>query len=203
MDMAELVRTVVQEVLARTENFRAKACVRVLAPRDEALAERVGALIAPFYEGGADILFLGEDAGGRMPERHILPVLSCSDMADLAVGRASSPCMEEVLGLLLRGVKVEILEFSYRAWADTAPGPLYELYAAHEKTLAGYGLRAFRPWVPEKAMVREKLITAAMVEKAGAEGRRTLVIPAAASVTPLASEKAEELHMRIMKEGEA
>ena len=177
--------------------------MRVLAPRDEALAERVEALVAPFYEGGADLLFLGEDAGGRKPGRHILPVLSCSDMADLAVGRASSPCMEEVLGLLLRGVEVEVLEFSYRAYTDTAPGPLYELYVAHEKTLAGYGLRAFRPRVPEKVMVREKLITAAMVEKAGAEGRRILVIPAAASVTPLAAETAEGLHMRIVKEGEA
>lgn len=203
MDMAELVRTIVQEVLERTEAARAKACVRVLAPRDEALAERVRTLVAPYYEDGADLLFLGEEDHGRRPVRHILPVLSCSDMAALAVGRAASACMEEVLGLLLRGVEVEVLEFSYRAYVDTAPGPLYELYATHERTLAGYGLRAFRPRLPEKVMVREKLITAAMVEHAGAEGRRTMVIPAGASITPLAAEKAEELNMRIVKEGEA
>ena len=106
MDMAELVRTIVQEVLERTEAARAKACVRVLAPRDEALAERVRTLVAPYYENGADLLFLGEEDHGRRPVRHILPVLSCSDMAALAVGRAASACMEEVLGLLLRGVEV-------------------------------------------------------------------------------------------------
>ena len=105
MDMAELVRTIVQEVLERTEAARAKACVRVLAPRDEALAERVRTLVAPYYENGADLLFLGEEDHGRRPVRHILPVLSCSDMAALAVGRAASACMEEVLGLLLRGVQ--------------------------------------------------------------------------------------------------
>ena len=99
MDMAELVRTIVQEVLERTEAARAKACVRVLAPRDEALAERVRTLVAPYYEDGADLLFLGEEDHGRRPVRHILPVLSCSDMAALAVGRAASACMEEVLGL--------------------------------------------------------------------------------------------------------
>ena len=96
---------------------------------------------------------------------------------------------------------MEVAEFSYRAFAETAPGPLYERYVAYEKVLAGYGLRAFRPWVPEKAMVREKLITAAMVEKAGVEGRRALVVPAGASITPLAAEKAEELHISIVKEG--
>lgn len=201
MDMAELVRTIVQEVLERTEAARAKACVKVLAPREEALERRMAALISPFYAEGADMFFQGEGTGGRTPVRYVLPELSCSDMADLAAGKASSPLMEEVLGLLLSGIAVEVAEFSYRAFAETAPGPLYERYVAYEKVLAGYGLRAFRPWVPEKAMVREKLITAAMVEKAGVEGRRALVVPAGASITPLAAEKAEELHISIVKEG--
>ncbi len=201
MDMEELVRAVVREVLERTASGGAKPCVMVLASRETSLAERVGALMAPFYANGADVLFLGEDNGGRTPERRLLPSLSCSDMADLAAGRASSPCMKETLGLLLRGETVEVLEFAYRSYVDTAPGPLYDLYVSYEKTLAGYGLKEFRPWKPESARVRETLITAAMVERAGAEGRRALIVPAKANVTPLAAETADVLRVRIVKEG--
>lgn len=201
MDMAELVRTIVQEVIERTQADRGRPCVRVIAYRDEALAARVEALMAPFLAAGADILFLGEESGGRDAVRYILPVLSCSDMAELAAGRASSPCTEEVLGLLLRGVPVEVLEFSYRAYAETAPGPLYELYETCEKTLAGYGLKEFRPARRESVRVREKLITAAVVEKASEDGHRRLIVPASASITPLAAETADALHMSIVKEG--
>lgn len=201
MDMEELVRTIVQEVLERTNTGRTKPCVMVLASRDASLVEHVGALVAPFYPEGVDMCFLGEDHGGRVPVRYLIPCLSCSDMADLATGRASSSCMKETLNLLLRGERVEVLEFAYHSHVDTAPGPLYELYVSYEKTLAGYGLKAFRPWKPESARVRETLITAAMVERAGAEGHRTLIVPAKANVTPLAVEVADGLHMSIIKEG--
>lgn len=39
-----------------------------------------------------------------------------------------------------------------------------------------------------------------MVEQAGTEGVRILVVPAAANVTPLAAETAESLHMSILKQ---
>jgi len=200
VDISELVRTVVREVMERMDEKGAKPCVMVLAVRDAALLERVEPLIAPFYAERADILFMGEDSAGRVPARYILPVLSCSDMADLAAGRASSPCMEEVLALLLRGREVEVLEFAYRSFADSAPGPLCDLYAGYEKVLAGYGVKAFRPRTPDSVRVRENLITAAVVEQAGAEGIRSLVVPVTANVTPLAAETAEALHMSILKQ---
>lgn len=202
MDMAELVRTIVQEVLERSRTIEARPCVRVLAVRDASLAEQVKTLVAPYYADGADVVFSSEEGAERRADRYILPRLSCSDMADLAAGRASSPCMEETLGLLLQGRKVEVLEFAYHSYAATAPGPLYERYASYEKVLAGYGLRAFRPQVPERLMVRERLITAAVVERAEAEGYRMLIVPAAANVTPLAAERADALHMSIVKEGQ-
>ncbi len=200
MDVAELVRTVVLEVLERMDERETRPCVMVLAARDAALVERVAPLVAPFFGDGTDILFAGEDCGGRTPQKYILPRLSCSDMADLAAGRAASPLMAETLDLLLRGVEVEALEFDYRRYADSAPGPLYDLYVAHEKTLATYGLREFRRKRPDTARLRESLITAGMVEKAGADGVRTLVVPAAANVTPLAAETAEALSMSILKQ---
>ncbi len=200
MDVAELVRTVVLEVLERIDGRGKNACVLVLAARDAALAERLAPLVAPFCGEDTDILFAGEDCEGRTPQKYILPVLSCSDMADLAMGGASSPCMAETLALLLRGVEVEVLDFAYRAYAESAPGPLYDLYAAYEKKLASYGLREFRAKRPDTARLRESLITAGMGEQAGADGVRTLVVPTAANVTPLAADTAEALHMSILKQ---
>lgn len=69
-----------------------------------------------------------------------------------------------------------------------------------KKKLASYGLREFRARRPDTARLRESLITAGMVEQAGTEGVRILVVPAAANVTPLAAETAESLHMSILKQ---
>lgn len=199
MEMSELVSAVVKEVLERMEARKALPCVFVLAKREPALEERVRPLVEPYFPEGVDIVYFGEDLGGRTPAKHILPHLCCSSMADLAVGRVSSRTLETVLGLLLRGVSVEVLEFGYRSYADTAPGALYDLYLGYEKTLASYGLKEFKAKLPEAVRVREKLITAALVEKYGLEGYRTMVVPADATVTPLAAETADALHVGIQK----
>ena len=199
MDMSELISAVVKEVLERMEVRKDCPCVLVLAKREAALEEQVKPLVEPYYPEGVDLVFFGEDLGGRTPVRHILPYLCCSSMADLAVGRVSSRTLETVLSLLLKGISVEVLRFGYRDHADTAPGALYDLYVGYEKTLASYGLKEFKAKLPESIRVREKLITAAMVEKYGLEGYRAIVVPADATVTPLAAETADTLKVGIQK----
>ena len=199
MDMSELISAVVKEVLERMEVRKDRPCVLVLAKREAALEEQVKPLVEPYYPEGVDLVFFGEDLGGRTPVRHILPYLCCSSMADLAVGRVSSRTLETVLSLLLKGISVEVLRFGYRDHADTAPGALYDLYVGYEKTLASYGLKEFKAKLPESVRVREKLITAAMVEKYGLEGYRNMVVPANATVTPLAAETADALKLGIQK----
>ena len=199
MDMSELVSAVVKEVLERMESRKELPCVWVLAKREPALEEKVRPLVEPYFPEGVELVFFGEDLGGRTPARHILPYLCCSSMADLAVGRVSSRTLETVLTLLLKGISVEVLQFGYRDYADTAPGALYDLYVGYEKTLASYGLKEFKAKLPESVRVREKLITAAMVEKYGLEGYRTMVVPADATVTPLAAETADTLKVGIQK----
>ena len=199
MDMSELISAVVKEVLERMEVRKDRPCVLVLAKREAALEEQVKPLVEPYYPEGVDLVFFGEDLGGRTPVRHILPYLCCSSMADLALGRVSSRTLETVLSLLLKGISVEVLRFGYREHADTAPGALYDLYVGYEKTLASYGLKEFKAKLPESIRVREKLITAAMVEKYGMEGYRTMVVPADATVTPLAAETADALKVGIQK----
>ena len=199
MDMSELISAVVKEVLERMEVRKDRPCVLVLAKREAALEEQVKPLVEPYYPEGVDLVFFGEDLGGRTPVRHILPYLCCSSMADLALGRVSSRTLETVLSLLLKGISVEVLRFGYRDHADTAPGALYDLYVGYEKTLASYGLKEFKAKLPEAVRVREKLITAAMVEKYGMEGYRSMVVPADATVTPLAAETADALKVGIQK----
>ena len=199
MDMSELISAVVKEVLERMEVRKDRPCVLVLAKREAALEEQVKPLVEPYYPEGVDLVFFGEDLGGRTPVRHILPYLCCSSMADLALGRVSSRTLETVLFLLLKGISVEVLRFGYRDHADTAPGALYDLYVGYEKTLASYGLKEFKAKLPEAVRVREKLITAAMVEKYGMEGYRSMVVPADATVTPLAAETADALKVGIQK----
>ena len=199
MDMSELISAVVKEVLERMEVRKDRPCVLVLAKREAALEEQVKPLVEPYYPEGVDLVFFGEDLGGRTPVRHILPYLCCSSMADLALGRVSSRTLETVLSLLLKGISVEVLRFGYRDHADTAPGALYDLYVGYEKTLASYGLKEFKAKLPESVRVREKLITAAMVEKYGMEGYRSMVVPADATVTPLAAETADALKVGIQK----
>ena len=199
MDMSELISAVVKEVLERMEVRKDRPCVLVLAKREDALVEQVKPLVEPYYPEGVDLVFFGEDLGARTPVRHILPYLCCSSMADLALGRVSTRTLETVLSLLLKGVSVEVLRFGYRDHADTAPGALYDLYVGYEKTLATYGLKEFKAKLPEAIRVREKLITAAMVEKYGMEGYRTMVVPADATVTPLAAETADTFKVGIQK----
>ena len=131
MDADDLIRNIVREVLNQLRGTTEKACVLVLAERDEVLASEVRQLAGE----DSDVLFFGEDIGKRVPERYILPNLCCAAMADLAGGRASGKFLTEVLRLLLTGQKVEVLHFGYTAYAETAPGPLYELYTSHRKTL--------------------------------------------------------------------
>jgi hypothetical protein len=199
MDMSELISAVVKEVLERMEVRKDRPCVLVLAKREAVLEEQVKPLVEPYYPEGVDLVFFGEDLGGRTPVRYILPYLCCSSMADLALGRVSSRTLETVLSLLLKGISVEVLRFGYRDHADTAPGALYDLYVGYEKTLASYGLKEFKAKLPESIRVREKLITAAMVEKYGLEGYRAIVVPADATVTPLAAETADTLKVGIRK----
>jgi len=187
MDIEALVRTVVGEVLQRMRPPQER--VLVLGTRDAAglAAERLGS--------GADMIFHGEGDGPF--DRHVLPSLSCSDMADLAAGRASGPYMAETLGLLLRGIPVQVLEFEWRDHAATAPEALLRLYEGYERQLAAYGLTLLEEERPRSVRTRAAVVTEAAVREAAAAGACTLEAPAGAIVTPLAADTARTLQLTI------
>lgn len=244
MELNELVRKIVQEVLEKHNNAAPKTLcghvshennaaplIVVLAERDDQLASKVLKHLAE----DAVLRFFGEPAGTRnialtptstlnvmssgaadgtsglafsidsniamsLPQcRYILPFLSCNDMADLAQGKASGIFMSEVLRLLLAGKEVEVMEFEYRSYSETAPVALYGLYQSYEKTLAAYGLKECGRKQPDAVRFREDLLTAADVNKARENGALTLMIPLSAKVTPLAAEAARNLNINILK----
>lgn len=196
MDVAELVNSVVRKVLEQLQEKDEQGnCVLILGEQNEpGSAKAFSALGNP-----AQAVYFGEDTTNLAVTRYVLPVLSCCDMADLATGRASGPVMQEVLRLLLLGKPVEVLEFAYTAHSETAPNALYSLYAAHEHTLATFGLTRFRPKQPDAIRFRQDLVTAADVSRAGAEGASVLMVPLGANITPLAAELAGNLHITILK----
>ena len=195
MDREALVREITRNVLERLRGESGRSRVLILAERDESLAATVRERLGE----DAEIVFFGE-ASDRAPDRCILPRLCCSDMADLALGRASGPCRVEALRLLLSGVKVEVLEFGHRAFADTAPAALYALYELYEKTLASYGLTELKPKRPDAVRLRETLVTEKDVLRARENGASKLLFPAGAQVTPLAADTARDLGIVLERE---
>jgi hypothetical protein len=199
MEMEALARVIAQEVLNRLRETEAeRPCVLVLADREARLEAQVRERLGQPSQA-QDILFSGEVAASRTPHRHLLPRLSCSDMADLATGRAAGAQQAAVLNLLLNGVSVEVLEFEYKAYVESAPGPLYRLYEAHARTLESFGLKECPR--PRSGTIRfwENLVTERDVTQAWKDGARVLEILTTARVTPLAVEAAHTLHITVCK----
>ncbi len=195
VDVNELVKSIAAEVLKQLKSEPKKDCVLVFAERDCLVAEKVRALVGDEY----NYYFFGEEAPCPQFSRYIVPSLCVCEMSDLAVGKAHGRIMTEVLRQMLLGNTVEVLEFGYEAYSQTAPGPLYALYEAHEKTLAGFGMKRFQPKRPESLKFREALITEKVISDAAGQGAKELVVFPAARITPLAEEAAKELNINISK----
>lgn len=198
MDMHELARMIAGEVLKKLREEEnavsdSRECALVLAPHDCLLAGKVSEKLGDEYE----IFFAGDDLHGRKPCRYVLPALGCADMAALAAGGSTGDCTAAVLKLLLQGETVEVLEYEYHAYGNTAPGPLYTVYEAHAETLSRFGLKPFQPKQPETVRFRESLVTGAAVDEA--KGASVLMVPENAVVTPQAYEVAGSLNITIEK----
>lgn len=194
MDTNALIAAVVRGVVEQLGAGRQPADVAVvLSPADAALAREVAARL----DGAMRVCFQGE-ACPESPALYVLPELSCSDMADLAQGRASSIALRGVLDLLLRGKPVRTLGFAFRDHAETAPHALLRLYEGYAATLASYGLTELAPVAPESFNVRQTLVTADHVTEAMAQGARALRVPYRAVVTPLARQMAAEHDLTIL-----
>lgn len=205
MEQDKLVESIVAEVLKRLlsrDQACAKPLVRVYAWRSLELAARIHPLLQAWHGPDVALVFNGEKQEGEVIAR-LLPLLSCTDMADLAAGQAHSETARDVLQELLQGHRVDVLDYEYLSHADTAPSALYALYRACEDKLTSYGLVRFKVKQPETRHCQEDLITAAHLEQAAEAGVRTLIVATSARITPLAAESADRLGIKLVRENES
>ena len=137
---------------------------------------------------------------GPRPDFYVIPELSCSEMVDLAQGRASLIWpWPRCWTFFWRATPCAPLGFAYRAHEATAPEALWRLYQGYEAALASYGLTELPPAAPEALLSRRELVAAAHVTEAVRQGARVLRVPRRAVVTPLAREAAAEQHLTILQ----
>jgi ethanolamine utilization protein len=195
MEIDELVRTITANVLKQMQHSTTIEYCMVLSRRNPLITERIQQLT------GKDIgiYYFGEEQQNQTICRYILPSLSCNNMADLAAGRAQGLYVKEVLSLLLQGTEVEVLDFDYKNFSETAPGPLYRLYESYLDTLKSFGLVSFREIKPEFFRCWKELVTEQVVNETEQKGASTLVVSRTSNITPLALETAKTLNITIQK----
>ena len=150
-------------------------------------------------EPGDMAVFWDKNSDDFVPARTIIPLLSCSQMADLAQGRATGPLLKKALDLLLAGEIVEVFEFEYLKYGNTAPEPLYQLYASYEETLRGYGLQRFAAEKQNVARCSHRLVTERDIIEAHQQGISVLRVLSDALLTPLALDCARERGIQLQK----
>lgn len=202
MEQDKLVELILAEVLkrlVRPQTAPARPLVRIYAWRSLELASRILPLLQAWHGPDVALVFNGEKQEGELAGR-LLPLLSCTDMADLAAGQAHSETAHAILQELLLGHRVDVLDYEYLSHADTAPSALYAVYRACEDKLASYGLVRFKIRQPETRHCQDGLITAGHVEQAAEAGVRSLIVATTAKITPLAAESADRLGIQLVRE---
>jgi ethanolamine utilization protein len=133
-------------------------------------------------------------------QHRILGALTCSQMADLAQGKASDQVTAKVLEALLGGHLVEVLVFEYEAFRRTASVKLFHLYEIYRQQLEEFGLRKYKKAANEEPLLKKRLITEEDVLTAEKRGVKELWLSQKALVTPLAMDCARSRRITIHRE---
>ncbi len=193
MTTEEIVRQVVGEVLKRLEPAAAGEKIIILARPDD---ENVSALQQQLGDA-AEVSISGDVAGAA---RVIIPLLSCTQLADLAVGRATNGRFQQLLTRLLKGRSVEVFEYEHQRFAATAPRQLYALYEKYRQSLVAFGVVPYAGAAPVAAAAHREVVTEADIVAAAKQNVRTMRIAATALVTPLARDCARERGIQLEKD---
>lgn len=192
----ELVEQLVVQILGQLELTQATENVLVLGSKYDA-----DNLLLPKDDGVVVKVYSSDDVyNARQIDRYVLPHLELGDMADLAMGKTSSPKAKEVLDLLLIGKTVEVYQYEYTAYENTAAPPLYQLYCDYAETLRGFGLHPLQKQVQKTVRLDGRVISEKDVEKCNIEGITRIGISGNALVTSLAEECAKKFGIEIQRD---
>jgi len=196
MAIDDLVQTIVREVLRQLQQPVVAPSVLILAKQDDT---RVAPVLA-YLGSNQQIIYSDSVATDIVPARVIVPFLSCSQMADLALGRASDPVQQKILDFLLTGKCVEVFEFEYHRFTETAPAALYQLYESYEEILCGFGLQRVSKPDEESSRLKLSLVTERDVIEAHQRGVSILRLHSDTQLTPLAIDCAKERGVQLQKD---
>ncbi len=141
---------------------------------------------------------------GKRFKKIVIATLCPVGMADLALGRATGREMLLLLELLLKGHTVEVGEYTYEKYKNSASPQLYKLYQQYEKRLEQFGLRRLSPLEQmslTKLTEKRRLVTETMLAAMGQENG-VVELPKGVLITALARDYAKEHGIVLKIQGE-
>ncbi len=191
----KLIESVVEQILGQLSQTHGHENVLILRSRNDGTPIH----LPPECDLPRKLYFSDEAYDASQIDRYILPKLEINDMVDLTLGKANSQKGNEVLDLLLAGKVVEVLEYSYTAFENTAPPRLFQLYCNYTEILEGLGLRSFKQ-VQKRSRLNKRVVSEKDIKKCQAEGVKHISLPDSAMVTSLAWECAKKFGIKIIQD---
>lgn len=193
MDFELLAARLVKDILHELQLLQQRETVLLFTGRDRRLPEGLAELLDP----KARVLYPEDPWEMAEVDRFILPCLHIDQMVDLALGKSGGKLMYAVRRVLLAGRTVEVFQFEYRRYLDTAPRELIGLYEQYRRQLAGFGIIDGLARQKRAARIDRKVLTAADILQARDQGVQQLDIAGCCRVTPLARETARDLGIHL------
>lgn len=187
--VARLTRTILLELQAEQQRKTVVLFMKAGQPLPEGLAD--------LLETTSQVLYADDTWQPENVDRFILPFLHLDQMVDLALGKGGSKLMYAVRQVLLAGREVEVYQYEYRKYLETAPQPLISLYEGYRQELLGFGLVDCIRQRKNGLRIGKKVLTESDILTARDQGTQQLLLSAGCRVTPLAAETARNLRIQL------
>ncbi len=195
MDLEKLVQDISRLVLNELRQPQAQKTILLFARRNKDLPQAL-----QWLKNKENCLAYVDDSWSvDQIDRFIFPCLSIDQMVDLAMGKGGSKLMSELRQVLLSGKKVEIAEFEYQQFEQSAPSALIQLYKKYHATLEEFGVRTLKTEREFSYRFTGSVVTEADIAQANNDGVSCLEISKRCCVTALAFDFAKQQSIEIQR----
>ena len=193
MELEGLVEEITRKVLAELTEAECKKTVLLFAQKDSPLPESLQEVLKDEYR----LFYAADDLHIDRIDRFILPCLYIDQMVDLAMGKGGSKLMYAVRKVLLAGKQLEVADFEYRKYSQSAPMSLLALYEQYYETLRGFGVVELQGEAKSVYRVNSGVVKESDIITAKQNGAGSIEIGNSCCVTPLAYDFAREQSIEI------
>ena len=145
------------------------------------------------------LFFLEDDRKNVRFHDYLVPEMTCTQMVDIALGRASDFITQLILDRLLGGQTVTVVEYAYKKYLDTAPEALLRTYEGYERQLTDVGIRGFEYQDRQTLRLRQKVVTQQDLAAVVQQSRSLIQVAKDTQITPLAIEFARDQGIDIQR----